>query len=331
MTRFINDQSKLVFLWESGTYGFTSGNGVWPGLVQEVALNESQNTIQTRYLGQGNRNVGTFQDGPLDFEGTFTLFPLDWRFLGLAIGSVGVTNTALNFQNSISEVNNGQRASAFTSGYFNPWPSFTIEESRTGNVANKNFVRVFRGAVVNTLNMEINQGEPIKMEIGVIAQTGSFASGATTAVTAGSNRPYLWSDSKFSVDSSVQEPVKNFVFDMNNNFEMPHYLNGSRIMQVPYNLNRDYLLTVTQDLDANVVGSLYNTYFQGGSLFNATLDVDYSSAVVGSHRLTMTFSGCTITEMESPITVGGISETTYKIVPGSVSAIAHDRYSYNPF
>src|SRR3990167_2272610 len=137
MARFLGDQNKLAFIWESGTYANPSGNGVWPGMVQSVEVTENQNVIQTRYLGQGNRNVGIFQNGPLDVEGTITLFPQDWRFLGLALGSIGQTSVALNFANHFAEVNGGQRFSAFVSGFFNPWTSFTLEDSKTGPIANQ--------------------------------------------------------------------------------------------------------------------------------------------------------------------------------------------------
>ena len=110
-----------------------------------------------------------------------------------------------------------------------------------------------------------------------------------------------------------------------------HYVNGSRTTQVPYPQNRDYSIEVTQDAESVQIGSLFNTYFQGGSQFNATLDIDYSSAVVGSHRLHLTFSGCRITECSQPLNVGGVSEISYTVVPGSVAGSAWDRFSYNLF
>lgn len=333
MTRFLNDQAKLVFLWESGTYAVTSGNGVWIGLVQEHEITENQNVIQTRFLGQGNRNLGRFDNGPLDIEGTFTYYPQDWKLFGLAVGSIW--NSGLEAGNSaqfISQVHGGQRFSAFTSGYFNPWPSFTLEESRTGAISNQNSVRTIKGVNINSYTININQGEPVSCEVGFVAQTGSWFSGATTSVTAGSFRPYLWSDVTFQLPgATTQESVKSVTLSYNNNMEAPHYVNGSRVIQVPYPLNAECTVEITQDLDSVMVGSLYNVYFQGGSLFNAVLDIEASSANAGSHRLITTMSGCRIIEMTTPVSVGEISEVTYTLVPGSISAIAYDRYSYTPF
>ena len=195
MTRFLNDQAKLVYIWESGTYANPSGNGVWMGLVQDYDIVESENVIQTRYVGQGNRNVGIFQNGPIDIEGTITLQPQHWRHLGIAMGSIFNSGlTALNSHQVISEINGGQRFSAFVSGFFNPWTSFTLEESRTGAISNQNSVRTIRGCVINNYELSVTQGEPIVETLSIIGQVGSWFSGATTSVTAGRNRPYLLRD-----------------------------------------------------------------------------------------------------------------------------------------
>ena len=327
MARYLNDQAKVVLFLESGTYGQPLATANWPGMVQESSVIESQNVIQSRFLGQGNRNVGEFHNGPNTFEGTLSFFPQDWRMLGLALGSIttgSASAQADNYQFTMSQVFSNVRHSAFTSGTFNPWMSFTLEESSTGPVANKNSIRTFKGCVVNSYTLNLNQGEPVSVEVEFIAQTGSFTSGGTTAVTAGSNRAYLWSDAVWQVAGTTQEAVKSLSFAYNNTFEAPNYVNGSRIIKDPFPSSVESTVEVTQDLDDTTVGSLYYIYFQGGSKFNATLDIN-NTVNTGSHRLTVTFSGCRIIDMESPTAIEGVREITYTLVPGSVSAIAHDR------
>lgn len=324
----MSDQNKIAVILESGTYSNPSGIGFWPGLVQDFDIPEKENVIQTRYIGQGNRNVGRFDGGPQDIEGTLSILPQDWRFLGFALGSIQmISGTAQtdNYQYIMSEVNSNTRANANTSGTFNPWISFSLEDSRTGNVANKNFIRTFRGCVVNSYKMDIKQAEPVMTEIGFVAQVGSWFSGATTAITAGSYRPYLWSDASLSINGTAYEPVTNVTFTINNNFDKPHYLNGSRVIGVPIPLNRDYTVDVVQHLDSATMGSLYDTAFKGGSLFNSSVDINASTTNAGSHRLTLFFSGCKMIEMSPPAKIGGVNELNYTFVPGSVSAIAHDR------
>ena len=323
MVRYISDQAKIVLLLESGLYGVASGNGFWPGMVQSHDIVESENVIQSRFLGQGNRFVGQFNPGPSDVEGNLTFFPQDWRMLGFALGSISTTS-GTNNTHIMSVVNTGQRGNAFTSGVFNPFISFTVEESRDGPTANQLFKRTIKGCNVNTYTLNINQGEPVSVETGFIAQVGSWFSGASTAVTAGSNRPYLWSDAVLSIPGgTTQESVKNLSLSINNNFEGPHYVNGSRVIQVPYPLNLDITLTATQDLDSSSAGSLYDTYFKGGSRFNTTLDIN-NTFDTGSHRLTIVMSGCKMTEMEVPAQIGGVAEVNYTLVPGSIIATSWD-------
>ena len=326
--RYLSDQNRVVLLLESGTYAVASGNGFWPGLVQSHEIVENENVIQSRYLGQVNRQVGRFDAGPIDVEGNITLLPQEWRLLGFALGSIfTVSGTAQsdNYLHSMSVVNTGQRGNAFTSGAFNPFISFTVEESRTGPTANQLFKRTIKGCNVNSYSLNINQSEPVSVEVGFIAQTGSWFSGASTSVTAGSNRPYLWSDAVLQVPgATTQEAVKNLTLTINNNFESTHYINGSRVIQVPYPVNLDLSVSATQDLDSLSMGSLYDTFFKGGSLFNSVLDIN-NTVETGSHRLIVTMSGCKMIEMTVPAQIGGVNEVNYTFVPGSISAIAYDR------
>src|SRR3990167_1603795 len=239
-----------------------------------------------------------------------------------SIATASGTAQSDNYRYDLSEVNGGQRGNAFTSGTLNPWISFTLEESRTGPIANQNSVRTIKGAVVNQYTLNINQGEPISAEVQILAQTGSWFSGATTSITIGSNRPYLWSDALLQISPDIaggtavtQETIKNLTFSLNNNFVRPHYVNGSRVIATPYVLNRDYQVQGTADYESTIAGSLYNQLYLGGSRFNALLDINNTSTA-GSRRLTLTFSGCYMTEMSIPVTIGGISEVNYSFVPG---------------
>src|SRR3990167_9972414 len=122
MARFTSDQNRVVLLLESGTYGVSSGNGFWAGMVQSHDIIENQNVIQTRFLGQNHRLVGQFDAGPLDVEGTLEFLPQDWRLLGFALGSIYTTSGTAqsdNYGHYMSIVNSNARANAFTSGVFN--------------------------------------------------------------------------------------------------------------------------------------------------------------------------------------------------------------------
>jgi len=81
MSKYLSDQNQLAFIYESGTYGSTSGTRQWIGMVQDHTPDENTNVIPIRYQGSTDRNVDVFEDGNLDFTGTFTYFPQDWKFL----------------------------------------------------------------------------------------------------------------------------------------------------------------------------------------------------------------------------------------------------------
>ncbi len=74
MSKYVGDQNSLVFQYESGTYGTTSGTRQWIGLCQDFTIDESTNVIPIRYQGSTDRNVNLFEDGNLDYTGTFNTF-----------------------------------------------------------------------------------------------------------------------------------------------------------------------------------------------------------------------------------------------------------------
>src|SRR3990167_9832147 len=126
MSRYVSDQNKVVFISESGLYANTSGVGQWPGFVQEHDVGENMGVISVRFLGNAGRNVGQWVDGPQDYEGTLTLYPQDFRFLGFALGSIVDSGSPSPYIHTASETNNNQ-PNAYTSGVTNPFLSFTLE------------------------------------------------------------------------------------------------------------------------------------------------------------------------------------------------------------
>src|SRR3990167_10995322 len=93
MARYLNDQAKVVLIPESGTYANPlAAAATWPGQVQSHDIVEEQNVIETRYLGNMNRNISQMNDGPLNVTGKLTLYHQDWRLLGFAMGSITTTS-----------------------------------------------------------------------------------------------------------------------------------------------------------------------------------------------------------------------------------------------
>ncbi len=325
MARFISDQNQLGFLYESGTYGTASGTNHWIGLVQNSVPAESTGIIQTRYTGTGDRNVDALINGPLDFPGTFTYFPQDWKFLVFAMGSNVDAGSPSPFSHTISEQNNASISNAFTSGPLNPWLSFTLEEAQQDNPTGLNFIRTFNGCVVDSMTISASQGEIYTVEVNYIAQTATFTSGAVTSLTETTTRPFLWSDTQLHIPSgTVYDALLDLSWTINNNMLAPHYLNGSREISVPVPENREYELSVTFHGTSQRTKTLYETNFLGGSLFNAMLEVTAAEAGAGSRDMFMVMSGCKILSMDAPSPMEGTNEQSITIILSKCSAVAND-------
>lgn len=332
MVRFVGDQSQVLFKFESGTYSVASGTGQWFGIATENNLSENVNVQSIRYLGGADRNVDIHVDGALDIDGTLTFHPQDWKTLGFALGSMIDVGSPSPYGHNLEESNSGQ-GNAFTSGALAPFLSFTVEDFQGVLTAGSHFVRTANGCVVDTWSISASQGDIVQCEMSYVAQNVVFSSGAKTAVTAATTRPFLWQDVKIHLPSgTVINEIKSFDFNVNNNLEKSHYLNGSREIAVPLPLNRDYELSFTADGTSQRTKQWYDQFFRGGSQFNVLLEVTDSSAGAGSRSLFVSLSGCKLTEMDVPSTSEGAQEQSLTIVPTSASAVVEDLIElYNIF
>ena len=339
MGRFIADQNKVLLIQESGTYAFTSGTAQWIGQVTEHTVTDEENLIVTRYLGTTNRSFETTDNGPRNVNGTVTFFPQDMRLMFMGMGSIRDISgtTATNSEHSVTQIDTNVTQNPFTSGTGDldaPF-AFTLEDSKQSVGTGKNFVRTIRGCVPTSTTLTISQGEKVTVEVNYIGQTAVYTSGNTTVLTENTDRSYLWSDATLTVAGSVLQTVKEIVFEVNQNVEGPHYLNGSRDIAVPFPGNRDYTLTVTTDLDADEGDLLYDDLYKNNTIFNCTLALDTQKST-GSQEAFFVFSGCRIVNTPDVGTaLEGVNEATFEITPQNVTGSSFDsnagNYEYNPY
>lgn len=306
---------------------------MWPGQVQSFSLNDAENPIVTRYIGDNDRSIAAFDDGPRDLTGTLTYAPQDMMLVAHALGSVySVSGT--NAVHTATEINNNVIQSPFTSGGLNAPFSFTIEDSKQAPGTGGNFIRTLGGMVPNTLTITANQGEKVSIDVDFIGKEVTYSSGTTTSVTEKTFPAYTWGDVSMIFSGATAFSVntaKNLTFEINQNMEGPHYLTGSREISEPIPLNRDYTLNLTADLAQEFSTSLYEGFFRGGSEFNAVIDMNHVSDA-GSQHTIITCSGCLITSMDTPSEVEGPQETTLEVRPKNVSMVVYDQTAtYNPW
>jgi len=311
--KYTADSNQLAFQFESGAYATASGARQWIGLVQDHTPNEEVGVVPIRYQGRFSRNIGVFSDGPQEYTGTFTFYPQDWKMLAFAIGSVqNLTGSHLI-----------RETSSDTADYAIPTQSlssFTLEDSKKTPNVGSNFLRTINGCMIDTFNLTMAEGELATCEVGYKAQTTTYSSGAVTAVTARTTLPYTWSNINIHLPSGTKlTNCTEFTLNIANNLESRFPLNGSRTIEVPIPLNRDYEVSATFLMDTANAGSLYSNYFLQGNQFNAMAEL---RAVAGSAYIIM--SGCKITDMEVPSPVEGLNEQTCTIMPSNIYVNVYD-------
>lgn len=324
MSIYVRDQNRVTFLYESGTYAQPSGaSGNWIGLVTAHSPTENENVIEIRYAGTANRNFGQLVNGPKDYEGTISFHPQNFRMVAFALGSC-VDTSGTTSVHTISELNSDGMF-AYTSGtnQLTNYPSFTIVDSKKGLTDGQSMVRSFRGAVVDTLNITATQGEPITMELGYKAQNfilGSKSADVLPIKDEDTSRPYIWSDVVFHLPSgTVVNEVTEVSYDLENNVENRHYVNGSKVAQAMVPTMRNHTLSLT--LDANSAwGKTLEDFHKNGSVFNAMMMMSQSATEYGA----FIFSGCKITEFSSPSEVEGIDEYSVTIRPQTLIVTGSD-------
>ena len=312
MGYYNGDWTTTALFFESGTYGSQSGAAIWPGLVQSAEPDENINLRPTRYVGGDTRNIDTFIKGPKDFNVSMSLFPQDFRLLGFALGSMVSAGSPTPYQHTLKE-------SDKTTCLF---PSLQAELAQQGCVAGSNFVRTATGMVVDSLTINSSEGEPVTFDANFIAQNITFSSGAVTSVTANTSRPFVWSDALVSIPSGTNvDNITSTTFSINNTFRAPHHLNGSEVIDTPIPQGREYSIDLNlESYDANTK-TFYDQYYLGGSEFN--MQMRYVASA-GSRDAVLTFSGCRINKMTSPVTNENVQTQVINITPKSCSAVVDD-------
>ena len=332
--KYLSDQNRTCFFYESGTYALLSGARQWIGLVQNHDVDSNMNVIPIRYQGSTDRNVDAFADGQQEWAGTITYFPQDWKMLGFAIGSI----TDLAGSHVMGETNTDDHAVPVSpGGYPGPLSTITIEDSKNlGFPEGSAFTRVLIGGMIDSYQINFAQGEIVSAEMGYIAQAGSMNTSGVTALAATTEKPFMFSDVSLQIGSSTTmgkgtvDNLKEGTFSLNNNLERGFYLTGSRVAKELLPMNRDYEVTATCDMDTSNIGSLYDKYYIAGSEFNSTLNIFSAATNLGS--LIVVMSGCKMTDMTVPSVLEGVQEQSFTFVPSHIEGMAMDAigsYNYN--
>jgi hypothetical protein len=264
-----------------------------------------------RYVGGANRNVDTFLQGTADFTGTLNFMPqrgfLWWFALGKCVCS-GSPSTPIT--HTITE-----------SGTL---PSFAIEDAQEV-VANEHLKRTYVGCKIDSLTLRCREGGRLEQEVTYAAKTVYLSSGTMSSVTAGSDNPYFFDECLVKISGGGVhgdcDSMREFEWTINNNLDIPRYLDNTVGIGDPIPGNRDYSFTATLSATAGSAEDWYEKYFYGGSNINIDLYVFRTS---GTDDVHITMSGCKMLDCDQPSTREGTILQTWTVQPQSCSIIVRD-------
>ena len=324
----VSDQNTIGLQYPSGAAFTSSGAHFWPGLVQEHTLDVELNTQKVKYTGTGVRDVGRFVNTVQDYTGTLSYYPQDFRMLLFALGSCSDAGSPSPYTHDYIAVDSDD-VNNFVSGAKNPLIWFGVTEAQISPGANNNLVRTVVGATVDTYTISSSEGDFVTCTVDYIAQDSSNdQSGAKPAVTESTVTPYLFQHVTMHMPSGTKpNGLKSFDLTISNNLVARHYGNGSAVVEAMVPTQREYELSLTFDSNTDLV-QFYDSFFKGGSTFNALLALE-NTAVAGSQDCFITMSGCKMQNMENPIGIEDINETTMTIWPKTLTAIENNLVQYH--
>jgi len=326
--QFLGEMNQVGYLFTSGTYANASGAALQSfGLVQSNNPSEAVNISNVRYTGTESRDVGKFVTTSKDYAGALTYYPQDFKFAWMAFGSVTeVSGTPYTHNISATNSDDGNITASGTNGGF---VDFNIEDSHQVNVSGLNSIRTYNGCKVNSWTIAGGEDDLLSCDIDYIAQSVTPGSNTAGTYTVGTTKPFVFSDCLFHFPSgTVIDEMISFSFTINNNLKTRHYGNGSIVIAEPVPLSRDYSFDVTFDEDSSHRKTFYETYFQGGSVFNCELQIGTSATNKG----VIWMSGCRLSADTAPTPNEGVIEEAMTIIPGTAGInVSDSTASYLPW
>jgi len=334
IARFIGDQTQTSFRFESGTYANPSGaadTGQWLGMVQSCNITEEFGRTPARYNEGGTRNVQQKFDTVKRARATLSFWPQDFRSLIYALGSnVDASGTATGLTHTISETNS-DNTNAFTSGTDAPFMSLTIDDAKQFNPTGLNHIKTLRGGMINEWTLNQPQADVCSIDLDIVGQQVTYGSGAALGITASTVKPTIANQTSWYLPSGTStkvNEVKSSVVKIMNNIVAEPWQNGSNFVSLPYPDVRDYSVELRVDANTNWTKTFYDKHFVGGSDFNLWMQ-NYNAA---AKFLQMTFSGCSVMNMDDPSTFTAGQEQVISIQPNQCSAFVRDAtQTYNPW
>lgn len=331
--RYIADQNATSMLLESGLYANPSGTGQWIGKVQSHEIDENFNYQPIRYTNSTSRNVQEFVDGQIEYNGTISYYPQDFKMVGYALGSITDGGSPSPYGHKYRETNSDTSA-FWTSRSSGAFISFAVEDVHSIGQVGSSSIRYVKGCMIDTWTLSWDQGGILEAETEYIAQDITYASGTVAAgstATPITTAPFVWSDVRVHIPSgTVVTEVTAGELSIANSIERRYYSNGSKVTALPVPLARNHEVSLTLDQTAEDFKTFYTQRLVSGTTFNMMIEVTKSitDGLTGSQYAFFMYSGCKLTDVEAPTEMEGVNEVSLTIQPTSLACDEQNTVQY---
>lgn len=289
-------RGAFIKLGEEATYGTIASSMPVDNRIISASFQKTQEKERKTHLSQSGAggfqnghfdaflNVGGSIDLPLLYEGTGML-------IKAAVGAVTTTDLSPatpQYQHDYEPASDGEL------------PSLSIGLQRgTGEY------EVFLGCKVATMGISGTAGEEVTASFEIIAQNANARSTATSS-TFGSGRQIFHFESGDLSYNSATYKMKSFELSLDNKLERRNVLGDKKTLEPITNDVKDITLSVTLEMQDNV---LYTAYLDG-----TQSDVEFTFTNSDGDLCNVLIRNCYITDYDDAVNTFGALERTMTFV-----------------
>lgn len=285
---------------------------VWIGLVPNADFDDSIEYKDYHTINStSGRDLFLENKGKTNVTGSIPIELQHGKIIYLAMGAESVTGMADPYTHTIT-------------GAATAIPSICIEATYDGT---NDFLRYYRGAKIDTLDIEIVDGGEVKATAGFIAARSEKSANTASTISTLTTKPFMFHQGAVTIDGYGDFDVTSFKWSMKNSLASRHTIRNTdgTYAKILTEGKREYELT------ANIIipdATTYNTQIYdaliAGTLFTTTVALVRTTA---EDQMTLTASNCTIRSAPHNIPeVGKEVEVSITMVPRTCTWVVIDAY-----
>ena len=300
----------VVVTGDETSYGTGSSPAtVIKGRIESVSTNESNNIVRIAGLGEG-RNETAQLYGNYEIKWDMEYVPASFEFLRYGIGSQGGSGTtAAPYFLKEEEFMDYTATDAFGMKSFG---MIINSLDKSGGTHDKVLIE---GCIMDTIGLTLSLGQALKARVSGFARKPTTSS-VTTAFTADTTKPWIFSQGQFKWNGSAVARVTSATINITNTFnEETGRQISSRFVDAAEPGLRKYEWTITVKMTDAVATSLRAAFFGAASAPDSgvlaaeipgyAIILALSEGVASTNRnASINLSECRINDISKPINIG---------------------------